>query len=90
MLPAIRCAGRSAASGAVGVSRLNVALAPSTWLAQPQRAYCTGTRARQSDWATVTLHRTLYQYSLGVRFKDQPPPAVPSSSELAKVEERMG
>ena len=89
MLPAFRYAGRNAAFGAVGVSRLNTALAPSIWLAQPQRAYCTA-RARQSDWASVTLHRLLYQYSLNVRFKDQPPPAVPDSSELGKLEERLG
>ena len=89
MPPAFRCAGRNAAFGAVGVGRLNTALAPSIWLAQPQRAYCTA-RARQSDWATVTLHRMLYQYSLNVRFKDQPPPAVPDSSELAKLEDRLG
>lgn len=38
----------------------------------------------------MTLHRMLYQYSLNVRFKDQPPPAVPNSSELAKLEERLG
>ena len=89
MPPAFRCAGRNAALGAVGVGRLNTALAPSIWLAQPQRAYCTA-RARQSDWATVTLHRMLYQYSLNVRFKDQPPPAVPDSAELGRLEERLG
>ena len=89
MLPAFRCAGRNAAFGAVGVGRLNTALAPSIWLAQPQRSFCKA-RARQSDWATVTLHRMLYQYSLNVRFKDQPPPAVPNSSELGKLEERLG